>query len=91
MIHSVVKNMSQFENYLQNIIISLLLLDCQRPGLMKVLQICFHLMDPYVCEHKFRWCKRGGSILIYIQDQDSYTLKNNLIVFQTDLESIFMA
>ena len=58
---------------------------------MKVLQICFQLMDPYVCEHKFRWCKRGGSILIYIQDQDSYTLKNNLIVFQTDLESIFMA
>ena len=44
----------------------------------------------YVCEPKFRSCKRGGGISICISDQIPYTLKNDLIVFQTDFESIFI-
>ena len=47
-------------------------------------------INVYVCEHKFRSCKRGGGISIFFRDQVAYILKNDFIVFQTDFESIFI-
>ena len=60
---------------------------CQRPGLGTA---DLFSINVYVCEHKFRSCKRGGDISSFIRNQVAYILRNDLIVFQTDFESIFI-
>ena len=79
-IRRVMKNMSQFDNYFQNIHHKFTFISLSERWINEGTSDLFSI-NGYVCEHTFRSCKRGRGLSIFIRDQISYTLRNDLIVF----------
>ena len=88
-IRSAVESMSQFENYLQNIYHKFTFIGLSGTWINKLNADLFSIHG-YICENKFRACKRRRIILICIMDQVPSTLRNDLIIFQIYVECIFI-
>ena len=80
-------DISQFENNLPNIHQKFTFIGLSETWINEGTADLFSIN---VCEHKLRSCRREGGIAIFIRDHVSCTLRNDLIVFQTDIESIFI-